>query len=153
MPKPNGIAANGIAKGAMALAATEETELVHMTTAEFGQEILGTGTLRGPIYAGPASNASARGVALSLRTGLSSTSTTAIRIPNSALGAFSRPIPIGPFSAWQRLTGAQFSAAGNLNLATGEFIRTGVNWTQMAIYGIDAAFTGTAVGTAWYGSQ
>jgi RHS repeat-associated protein len=145
--------AGGIAKGAMALAATEETELVHMTTAEFGQEILAEGTLRGPIYAGPASNASARGLALSLRTGLSSTSTTAIRIPNAALGAFSRPVTLGPFSAWQRFTGAQFSAAGNLNLATGEFIRTGINWTQMAIYGLDTVFTGTAVGAVWYGAS
>jgi hypothetical protein len=53
---------------------------------------------------------------------------------------------LGPITLWQRLTGQQFTAAGSLNMATGAFTRTGVNWDQLIFYGIDVAFTGSAVG-------
>jgi hypothetical protein len=52
--------------------------------------------------------------------------------------------PIGPFSAWQRVNGAVFSAgAGSFNLQTGVFTRTGVAVNQIAIYGFDATVMAT----------
>jgi hypothetical protein len=46
--------------------------------------------------------------------------------------------------------GTQYTARGSLDLATGTFVRTGVNWNQAIIYGVDAAVLGT--GALLYGS-
>jgi hypothetical protein len=86
-----------------------------------------------------------------LRTGLGSGSATAgVPIPTGAAGAFARPIPIGPITAWQRAFGTQYTAAGTLDLAAGTFARAGVNWNQVGIYAYDAAITGTVIGGGAY---
>lgn len=42
-----------------------------------------------------------------------------------------------------------------MDLSTGAFSRTGVNWNQAAIYGIDATITGSVIGGTylWNESQ
>jgi RHS repeat-associated protein len=123
--------------------------LVHLTTPATRTKIVSEGLLQGRsgIYAGPAANAELKGIDITLRTGLSpSQAGAAVRIPSGAEAMFSRPIPIGPMTAWQRLTGQRFTAAGNLDLATGIFVRTGVNWNQAGIYAVDATATSAVVG-------
>jgi hypothetical protein len=120
-----------------------------LTTPATRTKIVSEGLLQGRsgIYAGPAANAELKGVDITLRTGLSpSQAGAAVRIPSGAEAMFSRPIPIGPMTAWQRLTGQRFTAAGNLDLSTGIFVRTGVNWNQVGIYAVDATATSTVVG-------
>jgi hypothetical protein len=73
----------------------------------------------------------------------------AVGIPGAATGAFSRAIPIGPITLWQRLTGAQFTAAGSIDMASGAFTRAGMNWNQVGIYAFDASVT-TTVGAGLY---
>ncbi len=122
--------------------------LVHLTTPEAAASIRSTSTLGrgGGIYAGPSSNASATGFGITWRTGLPpSKAGVAIEIPDGALSAFSKPVPIGPISAWQRLTGQQFTQAGKIDLATGTFTATGANWNQRLIYGLDLTLDTTAV--------
>ena len=53
------------------------------------------------------------------------------------MGAFSKPTPIGLFTGWQRVMGTQYTARGVLNLSTGIFTRTGVNWSQVGWYTTD----------------
>jgi len=55
------------------------------------------------------------------------------------MGAFGKPVPIGPVTLIQRLSGQQYTANGVLDLSTGQFVRTGVNWTQVGWYGVDTA--------------
>jgi RHS repeat-associated protein len=127
--------------------------LVHLTTPASAAKIAAEGTLRGSagIYAGPASNAAAKGLGITLRTGLSPTRAgAAVSIPSGASSAFSRVTPVGPITLWQRLTQQQFTAAGSIDMATGAFTRSGTNWNQIFLYGTDAAFTGTA---AWVGAS
>jgi hypothetical protein len=73
----------------------------------------------------------------------------AVPIPASAEGAFSGVSPIGPISGWQSLTGQAYTQAGVIDLGTGAFTQTGVNWGQAAFYGIDASLMNAvpAVGT------
>jgi hypothetical protein len=121
--------------------------LVHLTGA--GNAIAESGVLIGRqgIYATSLETASKTGLDLTLRTGVSeSSATAAVRIPAAAQGAFTSPTPIGPITAWQRAFGTQYTAAGTIDLATGAFTRSGVNWNQAFLYSVDAAFTGTAVG-------
>ena len=88
---------------------------------------------------------------ITARTGLlPSQAGAAVQIPSAATGAFSRPIPMGPMTLWQRLTGQQFTAAGSIDMATGAFTRTAANWNQVGIYAFDASVTGTAVGAGFY---
>jgi hypothetical protein len=54
-------------------------------------------------------------------------------------------------TAWQRFGGTYYSAAGYLDLESGTFVRTGVNWNQAVIYGFDASVTAAAIGGAAYG--
>jgi RHS repeat-associated protein len=117
--------------------------LAHLTTAESAAAIEATQTLGrgGTIYAGPAALADASGVGITLRTGLlPSQATTAVSIPASAAGAFRVPAVVGPFTAWQRVSGTVYSAgAGSINLTTGALTRVGPAWNQISIYGFDAA--------------
>ncbi len=53
-------------------------------------------------------------------------------------------------TAWQRLGGTYYSAAGSLDLASGAFLRAGVNWNQVGIYAFDASITAAAIGGAAY---
>jgi hypothetical protein len=130
--------------------ATNGGRAVHLTTNAGGAAINRTGQLVGNIYAGPLSNALSGGLRLTLRTGLSNFQ-AAVRIPQSSMGAFSRPLPIGPMTLWQRITGQMYTARGALNLGSGEFSRLGVNWNQFGMYAVDAAVTGGLIGAGAYG--
>ncbi|MCP4804341.1 MAG: hypothetical protein GY913_18240 [Proteobacteria bacterium] len=102
--------------------------IVHMTTLENAAAIEAAGVLNGRsgIYAGPAGNAGTSGFELMVRTGLSPPRTyTGVAIPESALGSFSQPVPIGPFTGWQRYYGHHYTSAGSLDLTTGAFTRSG----------------------------
>ncbi len=125
--------------------ATAGEGLVHLTTAESATAIGTSNTLGrgGTVYAGSASLAEASGAGITLRTGLlPSQATNAIRIPATAEGAFRVPAVVGPFTAWQRLSGTVYSAgAGTVNLTTGAFSRTGPAVNQIFIYGLDATLT------------
>jgi hypothetical protein len=69
-----------------------------------------------------------------------SQATEAILLPSEVRSSFIVASPVGPFSAWQRLNGAVFSAgAGSFNLTTGVFTCSGPALNQIAIYGIDSA--------------
>lgn len=112
--------------------------LVHLTNNKAAAGIDATGELRGGIYAGPLSNAGESGLGVTWRTGLPRGAyQAAVPIPEAAAGAFSKPVPIGLFTGWQRAMGTQYTARGVLNLSTGAFTRTGINWTQVGWYGLD----------------
>ncbi len=113
-------------------------DLVHLTTSEAANLIRSEGVLKGNIYAGPASNASASGWGVTLRTGLNPGNYESIAIPSSGLHAFSKVVPTGPFTAWQRLMGTQYTARGVLDLSTGAFTRIGINWNQVGWHAADA---------------
>jgi hypothetical protein len=137
----------GLAMASMASGAGGGAGLVHFTGA--GNAIMRSGMLlgRGGIYATSLETAGYSGLSLTLRTGVPAANATAgFRIPATALSAFRRPLPIGPMTMWQKAFGTQFTAAGSLDLATGVFVRTGVNWNQAFIYGVDATLTGTVLG-------
>jgi hypothetical protein len=102
-------------------------------------------------YAGPAANAGRSGWGLTARTGLSPSGTYgAVPIPAAGEAAFSKVTPVGIFTSWLRATGRQYTARGIMDLSTGAFTRTGVNWSQTAIYGGDAAVTAGAIGAGVY---
>ncbi|MQA29781.1 MAG: hypothetical protein GEU82_08075 [Luteitalea sp.] len=141
---------------APAVAATTRTAvaapggLVHLTTdtaevAIGASKTLGTGT--STIYAGPAALAESSGLAITARTGLlPSQATSAILIPDAAVGAFRTPSLLGPITAWQRVSGTVFSeGAGSINLVTGVFTRTGPATNQIFIYGLDTVITSSRV--------
>ncbi|MDC0746392.1 RHS repeat-associated core domain-containing protein [Polyangium mundeleinium] len=130
--------------------AAEGTPLVHLTGA--GSAISESGMLlgRNGIYVTTRATAGHTGAGMTLRTGVRpSSATSVVPIPSTALGAFRRPIPIGPMTAWQRGFGTQYSASGTLDLAAGTFARTGVNWNQVGFYAVDAAIS-VSVGTGAY---
>ncbi len=140
--------------GHSSLAANSGGNLVHMSTR--ADDILASGKLGLPSnnYAGPASNAGRSGWALTGRTGLPANGNYgAVPIPAADNAAFSKVIPIGPFTGWQRATGQQYTARGILDLNMGAFSRTGVNWNQVGIYSFDAAVTGSVIGGAYLWSQ
>jgi RHS repeat-associated protein len=119
--------------------------LVHLTDPAAVADLTAPGAVfRGPsgIYAGPASNAAADGVGVTLRTGLSPLRTYgSVPIPPSAAGSFVRPLPMGPITLWQNLTGQVHTGAGLLDMTTGAFTRTGVLYNHALFYGADAALT------------
>ena len=51
-------------------------------------------------------------------------------------------------AGWQRAVGAQYTANGVLDVATGAFTRTGVDWTAGRWYAIDLGIDATAAGGA-----
>ncbi|MCG8053472.1 MAG: hypothetical protein JAZ15_19940, partial [Candidatus Thiodiazotropha endolucinida] len=64
-------------------------------------------------------------------------------IPTYASGAFRKPVVIGPFSTWQRASGARFTpGAGFVNLKTGRFVRKGPSLNQTSFYAADAFIVG-----------
>ncbi len=100
----------------------------------------GTG---GTIYAGPSSLANASGFGITARTGLlPSQATSVVTLPEAAASAFRVPAVVGPFTAWQRLSGTVYTAgAGTIDLTTGVFTRVGPATNQLFIYGLDATTT------------
>jgi RHS repeat-associated protein len=131
--------------------------LAHLTTSSSGAAINQSGQLtsKGGLFAGPLSNALVTGMRATFRTGLdprtyTMTGGSALRIPSiAAAGNFSRGVPIGPWTAWQRAMGTVYGPAGSLNLSTGVLTSTGINQAQTLYYGLDAAFT-TSIGAAIY---
>ncbi|MFA0963523.1 SpvB/TcaC N-terminal domain-containing protein [Roseivirga sp. BDSF3-8] len=120
--------------------------LVHVTTQEAAAAIrssqtLGTGS--STVYAGTSSLGEAGPLMTTVRTGLlPSQATTAVEVAPHATGAFRAPAVVGPMTAWQRASGAYYTAeAGSVNLATGAFEASGVAVNQMSIYALDAVAT------------
>ena len=130
--------------------ASSSQGLAHLTDNEAASSIAQSGILRGPIYASDLTTSSLTGVPYTMRTGVAQP-TAGVRIPASALDAFSRPTPIGVFTAWQTWGGTSYTAAGFLDLETGTFIRTGVNWNQVGIYSVDAISTSAVAGGLGFG--
>ncbi|MBX3435035.1 MAG: hypothetical protein KF847_17090 [Pirellulales bacterium] len=135
--------------------------MVHMTEAGVAIRSSGKLGLPGDLYAGPAANAGRSGWALTRRTGLSpSGNFEPIFIPEAAEAAFRRPIPVGPVTTWQRLTGQQYAPRGAIDLGTGAFTRTGINRSQAFWYSVDVGILdpliiggAAAGGTYWYSTQ
>ncbi|SNX67457.1 RHS repeat-associated protein [Cereibacter ovatus] len=131
----------GSEQAAAAVATRTGNNLVHLSTAENTAAMVSTQTLGrgGTIYAGPSGLATASDAQVLLRTGLTGSQTpNVLLIPERAAGAFQTPTVIGPMTAWQRMSGTVHSVgAGEINLATGLFTRTGAATNQIVIQGID----------------
>jgi hypothetical protein len=126
-------------------ASSSGPRLVHMTPARNAIEQSGKLGRPSDLYAGPASNANLSGWRLTGKTGLDAGKHyEPIYIPSAAESVFTRPIPVGPFTAWQRAMGTQYAPRGVIDLGTGAFTRTGINQTQALWYTIDAGITTTA---------
>jgi hypothetical protein len=129
--------------GVLTKTAAGSAQLVHLTNADAAAAIRASKTLGlgRTIYAGPEALGGARGWSILWKTGRpASQMTEAILLPSRANSSFLVVTRIGPFSAWQRLSGTVFSAgAGSLNLATGVFTRSGPAINQLFIYGVDTA--------------
>jgi Domain of unknown function (DUF4157) len=126
-------------------AASPNPPLMHLTDAAGEAGITASQTLRGSqgIYALPSSTASEGTAMRVLRTLLRPGQTSqAVQLPPSAGGLFSRPLPMGPLSAYQRMMGVYRAPAGSINMLTGEFTASGnalANITgQFFPYGVDA---------------
>ncbi len=152
-----GISVIGTAGTSFFGASSATGPLVQLTDSAGAAGINSSGTLigEGGIYAGPLANADASGLGVTWSTGLLPSSyEAAVPIPAAAEGAFSSVTPIGPLTGWQALTGQAYTQAGTLNLATGVFTQTGLNWGQAAFYGVDAtlvnggAFMGTTLSSS-----
>lgn len=119
--------------------------LVHLTDDAAAAAINQSQTLVGSsgIYAGPASNAAATGLQVTLRTGLNPGTYRAVRISATAARAF-RPIRSigGPWTTWQAWTGQAAAGSGTLNLTTAVLSPQGFNYGQTIFTAIDAAFVG-----------
>ena len=136
--------ARGSTEATAALASRGPT-LVHLTTAEGAESIIASQTLGrgGTIYVGQAGLAAASDTGALLRTGLTASQTpNAILIPEAAAGAFQAPRVLGIGTAWQRISGTLVSnGAGEVNLVTGVFTRTGPATNQIFIQGFDVVTT------------
>lgn len=119
--------------------------LVHLAPPEAVSDLTAPGAVfRGPsgIYAGPAANATAEGLGVTARTGLSPFGTYgSVPIPPSAVGNFMRPLPMGPITTWQFLTGQAHTGAGLLDMSTGAFTATGTTFNHALFYATDALVT------------
>ena len=128
--------------------------LVHLAPVESAAKILQSRTLGLPsdIYAGPASNAKLQGWGLSLKTGLNPhVKYSPIHIPNAAESAFKSPTAIGPFTFWQKMNGTRYTPRGTINLDTGQFVKTGINWSQVQWQATDLAIgAGVIIGAEGY---
>jgi len=143
----------GLASLSARASAGESGALVHLTNSEAAVSIDATRTLVGGTYTGPMANAEATGLGVTLRTGLLPGSyEAAVPIPEAGQAAFAKPVPIGPITAWQRITGQQYTANGIMDLTTGGFTRTGINWGQVQVYGADVAIDAMSVGLTISGS-
>lgn len=124
-------------------------KLVHMTTSAEAIKHSGKLGLPSDLYAGPASNAQATGWNLTIRTGLSPTHNyTPIWIPPGANSSFVKPIPVGPVTTWQFITGQQYGPRKIVHLATGEVSATGINRTQAIWYAVDLSIMSVGVASA-----
>jgi hypothetical protein len=117
-----------------------------MTSDEAATAITASSTLRGGsgIYAGPASLAEATPIGVTLRTGLNPGTYTPVPIPPGAVGAFVRPVPVGPITLWQNLTGQVHTGAGAINLTTGTFTASGTTLNHAMFYVVDGVLVTAA---------
>jgi hypothetical protein len=152
-----GISIVGTAGTSLVGSASATGPLVQLTDSAGAAGINNTGTLigEGGIYAGPLDNAGASGWSITARTGLNPGDfEAAVPIPASAEGAFSSVTPIGPITSWQSIFGQAYTQGGTLNLTTGAFTQTGLNWGQATFNTIDAtivnggAFGGTIMSSS-----
>jgi hypothetical protein len=113
------------------LAGRNAPALTHFTSVERAPQITAEGVLRGRqgIYALESTAEAETPAMRALRATMSTrTAQVPIRIPSPALSQFTRPVPIGPVSAFQRLMGVWRAPAGAINLtgpAAGLFTPTG----------------------------
>ena len=133
--------------------AAKQTALVHLTDEAGRQGIRETGKIIGKhgIFAVPEGvSAEATGLKV-LRTGLGPGRTAAaVSIPKAATPLFSRPVPIGPYSAWKFFGGVRYAAPGVIDTATGAFSPTfSLVRPELLIYGPDALFW-TGIGAYQY---
>lgn len=142
------------------LAAESTPSLIHLTDESGLAGIITDSAIIGGngMFAVPESVANESTAIRVLRTGLSPSKTeNFVQIPNIATNLFSRPLPIGPYSAWKYFGGVQYAPAGSLNIATGAFTPVpSLLGPKMLIYGPDVLFYGgvaTAGGTYYYTSQ
>jgi hypothetical protein len=125
-------------------------KLVHLTPAASKDAILRTGLgapggVPGDVYAIPAQHAHLRGVKLMLRTGLNPfIEYLPIDIPACAEKHFYRPTPVGPFSAWQWMSGQRVSSSRILiELRSQTVITGGWNRSQFRTYVLDGGIDAT----------
>ncbi len=112
----------------VANAARPNPSLIHLTDPAGQAGIQASGVLRGSqgIYAIPASAANEGAALRFLRTLVPLSRTRqVVPIPGSASGLFTRPLPVGAVSLYQRLMGVYRAPAGSINLLTGEFTASG----------------------------
>lgn len=131
---------------------TTPPPLAHLTNNVSGAAITGSGQIigRGGIYASTLDTAARTGVSYTARTGLAQAqATVGFRIPAASLGAFTRPIPIGLFTGWQRWAGTYYTAPGTINFLTGEFTASGAfGTTQATWYAVDTVINAVLLGSA-----
>jgi hypothetical protein len=120
--------------------------LVHLTDEAGQASIQASGVLRGSqgIYAVPESAALQGTAGRTARTLLHPAQTThVVPVPPAAGGAFVRPVPVGPVSAYQYLMGVHRASAGTISMSTGAHAAGSVRILpditgQIFPYGIDA---------------
>ena len=150
-------AERGLARGlAKPWEAKGGKKLIHLTDAAGEAGIGASNSLRGThgIFAVP-SNVTVESTAMKVgRTGLTPDKTTNfVNIPEAANSLFTRPVPIGPYSAWKYFGGVRYAPAGSINMSTGTFSASGsLIGPRTLIYGPDALFYGgaAAIGGAYY---
>ena len=118
-----------------------EAELVHLTNEASKKKIEECHILRGKrgIFAVPAHVADESWVWKVVRTGLKAAKTThSVRIPAVAASRFSRPVPLGPYSAWKFLGEVFFARSGAINLKDGTW-QSARTWfgARTIIYALD----------------
>lgn len=94
------------------------------------------------IFALPAQYADEGVGAVVARTGLTpGKATNYVELPSAAESLFTRPTPIGPYSAWKYFGGVQYAPPGTIDMATGAFtpMRSLIG-PRTLIYGPDALF-------------
>ncbi|MDA3961458.1 MAG: hypothetical protein PF961_11760 [Planctomycetota bacterium] len=118
--------------------------LVHLTDEAGETGIAASNTLRGNhgIFAVPATVGSESTALQVLRTGLTPDKTTnLVNVPGSAANLFTRPVPLGPYSAWKYFGGVRYAPAGSVNMTTGAYSAGGsIIGPNTLIYGPDVLF-------------
>lgn len=138
------------------LPANSGGRLIHLTDEVGEAGITASNSLRGNhgIFAVPSSVAGESTALKVTRTGVMPAQTTNfVNIPEAATGLFTRPVPIGPYSAWKYFGGVRYAPSGSLNMSTGALTPGGsMIGPRTLIYGPDALFYGgaAAIGGAYY---
>jgi hypothetical protein len=131
--------------------------LIHLTDAAGKAGIERSGQIIGrqAIFAVPEAVGTESTAMKVLRTGVPPSKTAnAVPIPDAATGLFSRPVPIGPYSAWKYFGETYYAPGGAINTATGAFTRgSSLIGPRLLMYGPDGLiYLGviTSAGITWY---